>query len=151
MGELAGLAMIIGAYVMGLALSQTDIAHELREKLQGLYNFFVPIFFCVMGMMVDFAAIKAVFFFGMVYTAAAVAGKLLGCGVPALFAGFNLRGAFRIGAGMLPRGEVTLIVAGIGLASGAIGNDMFGGSLFPPFGGRGFSLSVLICRAQSTI
>jgi len=126
LSELAGLAMIIGAYVMGLALSQTDIAHELREKLQGLYNFFVPIFFCVMGMMVDFAAIKAVFFFGLVYTAAAVAGKLLGCGVPALFAGFNLRGAFRIGAGMLPRGEVTLIVAGIGLASGAIGNDMFG-------------------------
>ena len=126
LSEMAGLAMIIGAYVTGLSLSQTDIAHEIRESLHGIYQFFVPIFFAVMGMMVNFAAMKNVLVFGLIYTLIAIFGKIFGCGIPALFAGFNLKGAFRIGAGMLPRGEVTLIVAGIGLSSGAIGPDMFG-------------------------
>ena len=46
--------------------------------------------------------------------------------MPALFVGFNRRGATRIALGMLPRGEVALIIAGIGLASGVIGQDVFG-------------------------
>lgn len=126
LAEMAGLAMIIGAYVMGLSLSQTDLVHELRERLHGVYQFLVPVFFCVMGMMVNFSAVKGVLLFGLLFTALAILGKIVGCGGPALLMGFNLRGAFRIGAGMLPRGEVTLIVAGIGLAAGAIGQDMFG-------------------------
>jgi len=126
LSELVGLAMIIGAYVMGLALSQTDMAHDLRESLHPVYRFFVPMFFCIMGMMVDFSALWGVLAFGLIYTAASIFGKLIGCGIPALLNGFNLRGAFRIGAGMLPRGEVTLIVAGLGLSSGIIGPDMFG-------------------------
>lgn len=126
LSEMVGLAMIIGAYITGLAMSQTDVAHEVREQVQGLYDFLVPIFFCVMGMMVNFSAMKDVIWFGLAFTVVAFVGKLFGCGLPALFAGFNLKGAFRIGAGMLPRGEVTLIVAGIGLSSGAIGHDMFG-------------------------
>ncbi len=126
LAEMAGLAMIIGAYVMGLSLSQTDLAHELRERMHGLYQFLVPVFFCVMGMMVDFSALKGVLLFGLLFSAFAVVGKIVGCGAPALLMGFNLRGAFRIGAGMLPRGEVTLIVAGVGLSAGAIGKDVFG-------------------------
>ncbi len=126
LAEMAGLAMIIGAYVMGLSLSQTDMAHELRERLHGIYQFLVPVFFCVMGMMVNFAAMRGVLLFGLLFTALAIIGKIVGCGGPALLMGFNLRGAFRIGAGMLPRGEVTLIVAGVGLSSGAIGQDLFG-------------------------
>ncbi|MEA1911213.1 MAG: cation:proton antiporter [Spirochaetota bacterium] len=126
LSEMAGLAMIIGAYVMGLSLSQTDISHEIRESLHGVYSFFVPIFFAIMGMMVNFSAMKGVLVFGVFYTVVAFAGKIIGCGVPALLTGFNIKGALRIGAGMLPRGEVTLIVAGIGLSSGVIGQDMFG-------------------------
>ena len=126
LAEMAGLAMIIGAYVIGLSLSQTDMSNELRERLHGVYQFLVPVFFCVMGMMVNFSALKGVLLFGIVYTGIAIVGKIVGCGVPAFIAGFNLRGAFRIGAGMLPRGEVTLIVAGVGLSTGAIGQDIFG-------------------------
>lgn len=126
LSEMVELAMIIGAYITGLSFSQTDVAHEIREQIQGLYDFLVPIFFCVMGMMVNFAAMAEVIWFGLAFTLVAFIGKLFGCGVPALFVGFNIRGAFRIGSGMLPRGEVTLIVAGIGLSSGAIGADMFG-------------------------
>lgn len=126
LSETAGLAMIIGAYVTGLALSKTDVAHEIQEQMHGIYAYIVPMFFCIMGMLVNFASIRPVLLFGLIFSAAAMAGKFIGTGVPALLAGFNLRGAFRIGAGMQPRGEVTLIVAGIGLSAGAIGPDLFG-------------------------
>ncbi len=129
LAELAGLAMIIGAYVMGLALSQTDISHEIMKKMEGVYEFFVPVFFAVMGMMVNFRAMSGIWIFGLIFSFFAIAGKMFGCGLPAFFAGFNLRGALRIGCGMLPRGEVTLIVAGIGLSTGAIGHDLFGVSI----------------------
>ncbi|HEQ60012.1 MAG TPA: cation:proton antiporter, partial [Firmicutes bacterium] len=52
--EQAGLAMIIGAYIMGLSLSRTDLANVIQDQLSSLYRFFVPIFFCVMGMLVNF-------------------------------------------------------------------------------------------------
>jgi len=114
--EHAGLAMIIGAYVTGLSLSQTDISHVIREKLQPVYAFLVPVFFCITGMMIDVNTLFSapVLSFGLVFTLVAFVSKLLGCGLPALLANFNLKGAMRIGVGMMPRGEVGLIVAGIG-------------------------------------
>lgn len=126
LSEMAGLAMIIGAYIAGLSFSQTDVSAEITERIKAVGEYFIPVFFAVMGMMVDFQAVGSVLGFGILFSVIAFVGKLVGCGVPALFVGFNVHGAFRIGAGMLPRGEVTLIVAGIGLASGAIGADMFG-------------------------
>jgi Kef-type K+ transport system membrane component KefB len=129
LAEMAGLAMIIGAYIMGLALSRTDLAHEIEHHLQGIYNILVPIFFCVMGMMVDFSVMKPVLLFGSVYSLLAVVSKVAGCGIPAWLMKFNLRGSLRIGLGMLPRGEVALIVAGIGLASGIIDQAIFGVSI----------------------
>lgn len=129
LSEMAGLAMIIGAYIMGLALSRTDVKHELHERLHGVYQFLVPIFFCVMGMLVDFRAMRGALLFGAVYTVAAVAAKVIGCGIPALAMRFNMRGAMRVGIGMLPRGEVALIIAGIGLATHTIGAEVFGVSI----------------------
>ncbi len=129
LAEMAGLAMIIGAYIMGVALSRTDLAHEVEHHLEGVYNILVPIFFCVMGMMVDFSVMKPVLVFGSVYSLLAVVSKVVGCGLPAYLMKFNLRGSLRIGVGMLPRGEVALIVAGIGLASGIIDQGIFGVSI----------------------
>ncbi len=126
LAEMAGLAMIIGAYIMGLALSRTDLAYEVEHHLQGVYNIMVPIFFCVMGMMVDFTAMKPVLAFGAVYSLLAIFAKVVGCGLPAWLMRFNIRGSLRIGLGMLPRGEVALIVAGIGLAAGIIDQGVFG-------------------------
>ena len=126
--EYMGLAMIIGAYVTGLALSRTDLKHLIQETLAPVYTFLVPVFFCVMGMMVDCSALasKAVLYFGLIYTAFAVLAKVIGCALPSLFCGFNLLGAVRIGAGMVPRGEVALIVAGLGLSSGFLSQEIFG-------------------------
>lgn len=126
--EKQGLAMIIGAYVLGISLSKSDISHIILEKIHGLYEFLVPLFFAVMGMLVNVRQFlePAVLIGGLAYSLVSVASKFVGCGLPALFLGFNGRGALRIGAGMVPRGEVALIVAGIGLSSGLLGENEFG-------------------------
>ena len=126
LAESFGLAMIIGAFSIGLALSDTDLARKLDEPLRAVYAALVPIFFVVMGMLVDVSALGGVWVFGGIITAAAVLGKVLGSGLPALFAGFNRTGAWRIGIGMLPRGEVALIMAGIGFSKGILGADLYG-------------------------
>ena len=126
--EMMGLAMIIGAYVMGLALSRTDLKHPITEMLTPVYTFLVPVFFCAMGMMVDMSALcsKPVLIFGGIYTALAVLAKVLGCMIPSMCCGFNFLGGLRIGAGMVPRGEVALIIAGIGLSAGYLTQEIFG-------------------------
>ena len=131
--EKQSIAMIIGAYTTGLALSGTDIAPVIEERIHGLYKFFVPIFFAVTGMSVDVTQLftKNVLICGGIYTILAVIAKVVGCGGPALLLGFNLKGGFRIGAGMIPRGEVALIVAGIGLtAKDAAGVPIINQELF---------------------
>ncbi len=126
--EEAELAMIIGAYVLGLSLSRTDISQVIREHLHPLYLFMVPIFFVVMGMMVNVRLLldPRILIFGLIYTGGAVLAKLLGCGSMTLLCHFNLRGALRVGLGMVPRGEVALIVAGIGISKGLISQEVFG-------------------------
>lgn len=126
--EKQGLAMIIGAYVTGLSLSSTDIAPIIQERIRGLYDFFVPIFFAVMGMMVNVGEMlsKEVLIFGAIYTVVAILAKVFGCAVPAMLMGFNFKGGLRIGCGMIPRGEVALIIAGIGLTAGILDEKLFG-------------------------
>ncbi len=125
--EKSGLAMIIGAYTMGLTLSKTDLTYMIQERMHVMQRFFVPIFFCVMGMMIDLKLLFSgpVLMFGGIYIVLAVVGKFIGCSVPALFCNFNRRGATLIGMGMVPRGEVALIVAGIGLSKGIIDDQSF--------------------------
>jgi Kef-type K+ transport system membrane component KefB/mannitol/fructose-specific phosphotransferase system IIA component (Ntr-type) len=126
--EKQGLAMIIGAYIAGLSLSKTDIALVIEAKIRGLRDFFVPLFFAIMGMMVNLREILSppVLLFGAVYAVTGIFSKVAGCGGLALMLGFNPRGALRIGAGMAPRGEVVLTLAGIALASGYVDSRLFG-------------------------
>jgi len=126
--EKQGLAMIIGAYVTGLSLSGTDIAAIIEERIHGLYEFFVPLFFAVMGMMVNIGELLSVdvMIFGLIYTVMAILAKVIGCGLPTLALGFNIKGALRIGTGMIPRGEVALIIAGIGMTAGILNEQLFG-------------------------
>ncbi|MDR0290613.1 MAG: cation:proton antiporter [Treponema sp.] len=125
--ETQGLAMIIGAYIAGLSPSKTDIAAIIQERIRGLYEFFVPMFFCVMGTMVNVREIISVpvLIIGGIYTLVVILIKVFGCGGAALLLGFNHKGALRIGMGMIPRGEGSLITAGIGLAAGVISNQFF--------------------------
>jgi len=114
----AGLAPIVGAFAAGLVLEETHAADHvargekpLEEALAPLAAFLVPVFFVRMGMLVDVSAFASasVIAFALVLTLAAVIGKQV-CG---LFAPRGVSG-LTIGIGMMPRGEVGLIFAGIG-------------------------------------
>ena len=129
LAEVFGLAFIIGAFSMGLALSRTGLASALAEPLNWVYSALVPIFFVVMGMLVNISAMGDAIVLGIIITALAIVGKVAGAGIPALATGFNALGSWRVGMGMLPRGEVTLIMAGIGLANGVIGHELFSVSI----------------------
>jgi Kef-type K+ transport system membrane component KefB len=126
LAEQFGLATVIGAYSIGLAFSNTQLASLLTRPIDTLHHIFVPVFFVVMGMLVDFQAISGVVYIGLAISALAIIGKLIGCGLPSLAVGFNFRGATRIGFGMVPRGEVNLIIASVGLTRGIIPDDIFG-------------------------
>jgi len=133
LAEKAGLALIIGSYTMGISLSQIDRAHEIQDRLTAVYDFLVPLFFCTMGMLVDFRHLGGILVFGLLFTGVSIASKVLGCGGAAYLAGFNVRGAARVGVGMMPRQEVALIVAVVGLASGGIKANVFGAVVFMTF------------------
>jgi len=133
--EKQGLALIIGAYIAGLSLSKTDIAPIIKERIRPLYEFFVPMFFAVMGMMVNVREVISpnILIFSAIYTLAVILSKIFGTGGPALLLGFNRIGAFRIGTGMIPRGEGALITCGIGLAAGVLDNQIFAAAVFMIF------------------
>jgi len=133
--EKQGLALIIGAYITGLSLSKTDIAAVIQERVRPLYEFFVPIFFAVMGMMVNVREIISppILIFSLFFTLAAILAKVFGTGGAALLLGFNRTGALRIGFGLIPRGEGALITCGIGLATGVLDNQLFTASVLMIF------------------
>ncbi|HEU0022915.1 MAG TPA: cation:proton antiporter [Dehalococcoidia bacterium] len=129
MAEIFGLAFIIGAFSIGLALSTTNLGHRVEEQLISVNEILVPVFFVVMGMLVDVSSMANGLVFGLIISALAILSKVLGAGVPALFTGFTWRGSVRVGVGMMPRGEVALIIAGIGLTQGIIAQNLFGVSI----------------------
>jgi Kef-type K+ transport system membrane component KefB/mannitol/fructose-specific phosphotransferase system IIA component (Ntr-type) len=125
--EMAGLAMVIGAYTAGLILSRTDLAFLIQDQLDPIQKFLVPIFFCVMGMFIDPRILlnQDVVIISLIYTILAIVGKFIGCFVPAIFLNFNTTGAARIAIGMIPRGEIALIIAGVGISTGLITQEIF--------------------------
>src|ERR671915_56412 len=115
--------------VLIVALAFLDLGRRVEEELVSINEVLVPVFFVVMGMLVDVGAMLNAVVFGLVISALAMVSKVFGSGLPALFSGFNLRGSARVGVGMMPRGEVALIIAGIGLSQGLIGPIFFGVSI----------------------
>jgi Kef-type K+ transport system membrane component KefB len=117
------LAVIIGAFVAGLALGRTRQSERIERDLSPLANFFVPIFFVSVGLEVDVTSMAD----GAVL---ALAGALLAAGVVGKLAGGVLvrqRGVDRllVGIGMIPRGEVGLIFATIGLSTGVLDEQLY--------------------------
>lgn len=120
------LAAIIGAFLAGMAFAETRERYELEDRLQPVYSFLVPFFFVVTGTMVDLSVFGELsnLLLGLAVIALAVIGKLFGCGLAA--GPMGRRSATIVGVGMVPRGEVGILVATIGLARGVIGPDLYG-------------------------
>ncbi|MFK4306763.1 monovalent cation:proton antiporter-2 (CPA2) family protein [Bacillus sp. RC240] len=125
-GELLGIAGIIGAFAAGIAISQTNYKHEVEKKVEPIaYAMFVPVFFVSIGMNITFDGIGDQIWFILALTVIAVFTKLIGCGFGARITGFDAKSSAIIGAGMVSRGEVALIIAGTGLSSGLLAQDYF--------------------------
>jgi Kef-type K+ transport system membrane component KefB len=119
LASFVGLAAIIGAFFAGLIFSDTKETYELEQKFEPLNVLLVPFFFVVMGARVDLANFSTVIPLAIVITIVAILGKLIGCSLGAAPRGE--RTAMIVGAGMVPRGEVGIVVAMIGLNMGTIG------------------------------
>lgn len=119
-----GLAAIIGAFLAGMAFAATDERHALVVKFEALVAFFVPFFFAFIGMQIDLTVAFAAIGLALLVTAIAIATKLVGCAAGAWpFTGS--RSAVAIGVGMVPRGEVGIIVALVGLSLHAIPESLY--------------------------
>ena len=124
---IGGVALITGAFLAGVLLGRTTFRHELEEGIGGLpYGFFVPLFFISIGLQANARSLgPATLAFALIISAIAIVSKLLGAGFGARLAGFDRGASFRLGIGMISRGEVGLIVAAVGIAEGLIGDEVF--------------------------
>jgi Kef-type K+ transport system membrane component KefB len=128
LADLAGSALIIGAFAAGLVLAKTDQGHDIEREVYDVAQFFIPIFFVSVGAAVDLrtlnpfnAETRPFFIAGILLTVVAIAGKLL-AGMSAF--GRPLR-KLVIGVGMVPRGEVGLIFAQLGLSAGLLSSGLY--------------------------
>jgi Kef-type K+ transport system membrane component KefB len=120
-----GLAAIIGAFLAGMVFAEAREHFELEHQALAVYQFLTPFFFVIIGSQVDWRLFTdgALMGIAIAVTALALLGKIVGCG--AAVAGLGLRSMGIVGFGMAPRGEVGLIVAGLGLGLGAIPRETF--------------------------
>lgn len=125
--EVFGVAAIIGAYIVGICFSRTDMGDVLAEKSQPISEFFIPVLYVVMGMLVDFRDLlnPAIILPGLGFALLSGGAKILGSAGPGLAVGFSPWGALRVGLGTVTRGEVALIIASVGLALGDFSLQIF--------------------------
>lgn len=130
LAEFLGVAGIIGAFAAGLAISQTQFKQQVEHKIEPIaYAFFVPVFFVSIGLSVSFAGVNNQIGIIAGLTIIAILTKLVGSGIGARLTGFHNRSSLGIGAGMISRGEVALIIAAIGLEANLLEETFFTASV----------------------
>ena len=128
--ELSGLAAITGAYFAGLFLGQTSYKHSVQEGISNVgKSMFVDVFFVSIGLEFNLFKIDAHPLFLIGFAFLSIFGKLLGSGIGARLTNFDLVRSFRIGSGMIPRGEVALIVANMALDKKLIPSDILSATI----------------------
>lgn len=126
MAAFMDLSPIVGAFAVGMAVASTKIIKRVEEYVEKLQIIFAPLFFAIIGAQVDLRGVNLnVLFLSGVIVSIAILTKLLGCGLPSVIFLKNKGKAFKVGIGMISRGEVGLIVAGVGVTSGALSTDIY--------------------------
>jgi len=121
-----GLSPIVGAFSVGMAVASTKIIKRVEEYVDKLEIIFAPLFFAIIGAQVNLTGVNLdVLFLSAIIIVVAVLSKLGGCGLPALMFLRNKSKAMKVGIGMISRGEVGLIVAGIGVTSGVLSPNIY--------------------------
>jgi Kef-type K+ transport system membrane component KefB len=126
---LGGIAPITGAFIAGVGLARTNprVRSDVENAVRQIsYTFLVPIFFINVGLHADLLAIPTgVLPLAGLLLIAAVISKVIGCGAGARLGGFDNGESFRLGVCMISRGEVGLIIASVGQASGLLSDGLF--------------------------
>ena len=121
-----GLSPIVGAFSVGMAVASTKIIKRVEDYVDKLEIIFAPLFFAIIGAQVNLTGINLdVLFLSAIIIVVAIFSKLAGCGLPALVFLRNRSKAMKVGIGMISRGEVGLIVAGIGVTSGVLSSNIY--------------------------
>ncbi len=125
LASLIGLAAIIGAFLAGMVVGESSERHALEAEVAPVAAFFTPFFFGFIGAQVDLAGLANVESIGLLLgiTGLAIASKFVGTFLGALREGTAR--ATLVGWGMVPRGEVGIVVAGLGLSYGAIESEIY--------------------------
>ncbi|MGH9924677.1 MAG: cation:proton antiporter [Nitrososphaeraceae archaeon] len=121
-----GLSPIVGAFAVGMAVASTRLIKQVDEYAEKLLIIFGPLFFVIIGAQVDLRGVNLnVLYLSGLVVAIAVTTKVVGCGLPSIIFLKDKTKAFRVGIGMISRGEVGLIVAGVGVSTGALSSDIY--------------------------
>jgi Kef-type K+ transport system membrane component KefB len=121
-----GLSPIVGAFAAGMAVASTKLIKQVEEYAHKLQFIFAPLFFAIIGAQVDLRGVNFdVLVIAGIIIAIAICTKMLGCGLPSLLFLKDKDKSMRVGIGMISRGEVGLIVAGVGVTSGALSTDIY--------------------------
>jgi len=121
-----GLSPIVGAFAVGMALSTTEVFGKVESYIEKVGLIFAPLFFAIIGAQVDLRAVNLeILMLSGVIIVIAVVTKFFGCGIPAWLLLKNKTQGMRVGIGMISRGEVGLIVAGVGVASGILTSSVY--------------------------
>ena len=125
----AGVAAIIGAFLAGMAISET-VSERVEDLAHGVTELLVPFFLAGIGLRLDLSTFTqgSMVLLSLLILAAAVLSKMLGCGAGAIALG--PKEMMRIGFGMVPRGEVGMVVAQMGLTMGVIEKGVYGVVVF---------------------
>ena len=121
-----GLSPIVGAFAVGMALSTSKVFEKIESYIGKIGLIFAPLFFAIIGAQVDLRAVNwEIISLSGIVIAIAIATKLFGCGIPAMILMKDNVLGMRVGIGMISRGEVGLIVAGVGVSTGILTNDVY--------------------------
>ena len=122
-----GMAAITGSFLAGLMFARCEEKERLEQGVSALaYGLFVPIFFVSIGLQVNIRDLQAeVLLMTVAIILVAIISKFFGSGLGARWAGFSWRESWQLGAGMVSRGEVGLIVANVGIGAGMVTGEEF--------------------------
>jgi len=121
--DYAGLSAIVGGFLAGMAFDGVKLSrgNVFKEGAEHLQIIFAAVFFVSLGVIMDLHTITLnVIWFVLALSAVAMLTKIIGCGIPARFQHMSMKDSFTVGLGMVPRGEVAMIIALIGLNQGII-------------------------------
>ena len=125
--DVVQLDAVLGAFVAGIAVSNSSYYDEkVNSNIETIgYGIFIPVFFISIGLNLEFSSFLRDFWLIAIFTITGIVGKLIGAGFGARISGFGKKDSYVIGAGMISRGEMALIIAQIGFSAKLLSEEYY--------------------------